>query len=650
MIFDEDTAQCLAQAPVIARDWRCRLRGMIGRRFSKKMDAMVFPRCNAVHMLFMTMPLDVLFLDRENRVIRKVQHLRPWHPGVWAWRAGTTVEFPAGILDRVNTGDRIRMENVPEFQPDKKKKNREQQIMKLFFVNGLRSGEELDFAIPEITVGRELDNVVIIPVEGVSRHHGKICRQSNGKWTVEDTGSTNGIKCNRQRIHGPHELCEGDLLEFGDQMIRVTGLLATAPVVFSSLQDEVPGEVKVTPPKTSVQMEEIKIAPAPAAPVMEEIKIAPAPAPAASAPKGHPPTPAPAAVPKKQTAKELSEALKNGKLHLFGNKPGRTDDHTQSGGSPENSDSPGREKHRFSNRIYYTLIICLAIMGIAAFYKINLQPAAQPQETNQQDSRNAKRFMLYYEKQIISPDNVFYFVLHIENGEATFKIDDLKSSRSFTRNKIPFTLEAYEKFHADLEHENFFKTASRGEAPDDGDRRDHRRLVICDQGRLHELNIKNNMRPSAFERLEMTINLFAENYALRTVSMTPEELREQALDCFNKAEDLFQNRHSRHANLREAIHRYRLTVEYLNAFVPKPALWDRARKQLEEAERIRDNRLAELRSERIRLGQLKEFSEVLPVLDEIMALSDQDSPVFSDARKMRIQIDSYLRKHGDRRK
>ena len=34
--------------------------------------------------------------------------------------------------------------------------------MKLFFVNGLRAGEELEFAIPEITVGRELDNVVII--------------------------------------------------------------------------------------------------------------------------------------------------------------------------------------------------------------------------------------------------------------------------------------------------------------------------------------------------------------------------------------------------------------------------------------------------------------------------------------------------------
>ena len=120
MIFDEDTAQYLARAPVTALSWHCRLQGMIGRHFSEKMDAMIFPRCNAIHMFFMSMPLDVLFLDRENRVIRKVQHLRPWHPGVWVRNAETTVEFPAGTLDRVNAGDRIRMENVPEFLSDNK--------------------------------------------------------------------------------------------------------------------------------------------------------------------------------------------------------------------------------------------------------------------------------------------------------------------------------------------------------------------------------------------------------------------------------------------------------------------------------------------------------------------------------------------------
>lgn len=512
--------------------------------------------------------------------------------------------------------------------------------MKLFFVNGLRAGEELEFILPEITVGRELDNVVIIPVEGVSRYHGKFRLQSNGKWTVEDSGSTNGIKCNRVKIQGRHELQEGDLVEFGNQMIRVTGLVsAAAPVVFSPLDadadSEPVAEINITPP------------PAP----VEEVKIAPPPPPPEKKEKAAPPPPPPAP-PKGQSARELSEALKNGKLHLFGSSAKADAMHTQFGGTvPESDGSGAKRKLHLSNRIYYTVVICLAIMGIAFFYRMNQQPApANPQTEINMGEVHAKRFMLYYEKQIISQDNVFLFVLHIENGEAKFQIDDLKSSRSFTRSQIPFTLEAYEKFQSDLEYEHFFKARSPEPAPDAGGRRDYRRMVICDQGRLHELTVRNNMRPTAFERLETSINLFAENHALRTVAMTPEELQDQAQMNFNKAEDLFQNRQSRAANLRDAIHRYRLTVEYLNAFVPKPALWDTARKQLELACKIRDDRLAALRSERVRLGQLREFVAVLPVLDEIMALSDPDSPEFSDARKLRIQIDSYLRKNGGRRK
>lgn len=114
MIYDADTAQCLAHAPVTAQCWTMRLRGMIGRRFTETMDAMIFPRCNAVHMLFMSIPLDVLFLDRENRVVRIVQGLRPWHPGIFAPGAVTAVEFPAGSLVGVIPGHRIGFGNAPE--------------------------------------------------------------------------------------------------------------------------------------------------------------------------------------------------------------------------------------------------------------------------------------------------------------------------------------------------------------------------------------------------------------------------------------------------------------------------------------------------------------------------------------------------------
>jgi len=500
--------------------------------------------------------------------------------------------------------------------------------MKLFFVTGLRAGEELEFAIPEITIGRELDNVVNIPVEGVSRHHGKFSRKPDGRWFVEDTGSTNGIKCNRVKINGAQELREGDLIEFGNQMIRVTGLAAAPkPIDLGGLDDPEDGpsaEINLPPsaahPQTGSPGTEASAFPS--SPTIP-IPLDPAPLP--------PSEPAPAEAGKTISVNEISEALKNGKLHLFGGKSAAGAAESSAPKTENGGKDGGKRKPLFTNRLYYTLIGCMVIMGIAWFHTTaKKSPAAAP-AGNQQDAWG-KRFLLFYEKNIVTADNVFYFVLHIENGMAKFQIDDLKSSRSFVRDNIPFSPDSYEIFHAELEQSNFFSSQSPASAPGSTGEQDIRRMVICDRGRLHEIMVKNNMRPRAFENLERVINIFAENYALRTVSMTPEELQELAALNFDKAEELFQNREARPANLRSAIDRYRLAVEYLDAFVPRPTLWDRARKQLERAERIRKDRIAALKNEQ-----------------KIMALSHPNTPEFNNARKNLIDIDSYLRKSGGRK-
>ena len=108
--------------------------------------------------------------------------------------------------------------------------------MKIFFVNGVRSGDEVEFALPEITIGRDDGNILRIPTEAVSRYHARLKQNESGVWTICDQGSTNGVKLNRVRIGGERELAEGDLIEIGDQMIRVTGLNAEPPkVIFNPI-------------------------------------------------------------------------------------------------------------------------------------------------------------------------------------------------------------------------------------------------------------------------------------------------------------------------------------------------------------------------------------------------------------------------------
>ena len=108
--------------------------------------------------------------------------------------------------------------------------------MKIFFVNGVRGGDEVEFALPEITIGRDDGNILRIPTEAVSRYHARLRQNESGVWTISDQGSTNGVKLNRVRIGGERELAEGDLIEIGDQMIRVTGLNAEPPkVIFNPI-------------------------------------------------------------------------------------------------------------------------------------------------------------------------------------------------------------------------------------------------------------------------------------------------------------------------------------------------------------------------------------------------------------------------------
>ena len=101
---------CLARQARVARTIGWRMRGMLGRRFDD-FDALVFPRCDAIHTWFMAFPLDVLFLDRDRFVCGVRQGLPPWRLAA-ARRARTVIELPEGTLARtgIGLGDRIDFE------------------------------------------------------------------------------------------------------------------------------------------------------------------------------------------------------------------------------------------------------------------------------------------------------------------------------------------------------------------------------------------------------------------------------------------------------------------------------------------------------------------------------------------------------------
>ena len=77
-----------------------RLRGLLGRAEMLPGSAMVIERCVSVHTVGMKFPLDLVFLDKEWRVVSVKRNVRPGCPMISGGiRARRVVESRAGALD-----------------------------------------------------------------------------------------------------------------------------------------------------------------------------------------------------------------------------------------------------------------------------------------------------------------------------------------------------------------------------------------------------------------------------------------------------------------------------------------------------------------------------------------------------------------------
>jgi len=88
---------------------RTRLVGLLGRDSLDESAGLWIVPCNSVHTWFMRFPLDLVFLDREQTVVRIASETPPFRVRV-ASRARSVLELPAGRAAAVGLleGDRLQ--------------------------------------------------------------------------------------------------------------------------------------------------------------------------------------------------------------------------------------------------------------------------------------------------------------------------------------------------------------------------------------------------------------------------------------------------------------------------------------------------------------------------------------------------------------
>ena len=86
-----------------------RARGLLGRASLLPQQALVIPHCQSIHMLFMKFAIDVIFIDKNNKIVGLVSGIKPFQFSPIFWKSTCAIELAAGRIEATQTqlGDKI---------------------------------------------------------------------------------------------------------------------------------------------------------------------------------------------------------------------------------------------------------------------------------------------------------------------------------------------------------------------------------------------------------------------------------------------------------------------------------------------------------------------------------------------------------------
>ena len=93
----------LAHRCRVARSLRDRTVGLLGTPGIGRGGGLWIERAPSIHMFFMRYAIDAVFIDRDGRVVRIVEDLRPWRIVAWVPRGRDCLELPTGSVRPTGT-------------------------------------------------------------------------------------------------------------------------------------------------------------------------------------------------------------------------------------------------------------------------------------------------------------------------------------------------------------------------------------------------------------------------------------------------------------------------------------------------------------------------------------------------------------------
>lgn len=477
--------------------------------------------------------------------------------------------------------------------------------MKIMYLNGALTGQTMELSPAGVTIGRESDNTIQLPMGGVSRYHAKIERDAAGNWLIRDLGSTNGTLVDDVPVIGASPLVAGSVISIGDQLLRcVDSNAAGNPAQSAAPQPQPAPSAQPRQPFFFRPQNTTSSVPVDSEPVREQPKPASAP----SAPTIVSPAEVPHGLFKKKQDKSR----------------------------------PSGFKKFLSNVIFALIVILAAVIGLGLFLKLEAPrtPSSQPPPKKKVDNP----FVLYYEKESVEGTKVFRFVLQIENAQMEVTLDEPQNKRRYYelfKEPVPDTLIA--RLKQQILDTGFMELQQEKIAGTSQDNRQHRRIMVGFDNKFCDVKVSNDVSET-FNRVETIINeTLLDEYDLGVISQSVDRILEDARTFLFVAEEAFRGIDTTPSNLPKAITNYKLALRRYQLFDdPKPTEWKTARDGLAKAEaKLEEIRLEGQKNVRL-FYELREYDKAVAECNRLLAIFPSDSETYRKIRETKINIEKKL--------
>ena len=112
IIRNQNKDAILVRQGNVADTFFTRLKGLLGSAPLKEGEGLLLKGEKSIHTLFMTFPIDVIYLNHALEIIKITPDMRPWKLGPYVSQSAYTLELPVGVITRTNSavGDHLTIE------------------------------------------------------------------------------------------------------------------------------------------------------------------------------------------------------------------------------------------------------------------------------------------------------------------------------------------------------------------------------------------------------------------------------------------------------------------------------------------------------------------------------------------------------------